>query len=349
MFDFDYNGGYTNEQLQYLDRQRRRQGRQWMQTGVIPGGLEEQRLRGIEAPAPPQIRPIYANPQSSGMGPVAPEYTRAEQEAQAANQIFDGSGRRIPEYVFGAKERAEHLASPDDWDDYNRAAAAKGEEGGIFIQVGDEKSSSNGPAYFYPRQRNPQYDIARQRQQEELAAMERARQKPFNHGDTQAKLVQSLGAQLASMQEGDPRWQEVSAMYSRAARGAMESSGLAESGSSVPPWVRLIAQGFANAAMNNGQAAPQAPATPAPMRQRPTLDQLRGDGGQAPPQQRQPPQAASGQPIEDGEEVIVRQGNSAIVRSADGKFYGIASNGTRRELTEAEVQQVLARYGSGPR
>ena len=348
MFNFDYNGGYTNEQLQYRDRMRRKQGQQWMQTGVIPGGLEEARRGGIEAPAPPQIRPMYANPQSSGMGPVAPEYTRAEQEAQAANQIFDGGGRRVPEYVYGAPEpvagKDGEIAPMDKWADYNRAAAGKGADQGIFMQVGD------GPAEFIPQQRNPQYDMARQRQQEELAAQERARQKPFNHGDTQAKLVQSLGAQLASMQEEDPRRQEVSAMYNRAARGAMESSGLAESGSGVPPWFRLIAQGFANAAMNNGQAAPQAPATPVPMRQRPTLDQLRGDGGQAPPPQpQQPPQVASGPSLEDGDEIVAQQGNSAVVRSADGNFYGIASNGTRRVLTEAEVQQVMARYGSGPR
>ena len=349
MFNFDYNGGYTNEQLQYRDRMRRKQGQQWMQTGVIPGGLEEARRGGIEAPAPPQIRPMYANPQSSGMGPVAPEYTRYEQEAQAANQIFDGSGTRIPEYVYGAKERAEHLASPDDWSEYNRAAAAKGEEGGIFIQVGDTESASNGPAYFYPRKRNPQYDMARQRQQEELAARERAKQpepRQINWADALMRGAQTANAMMSTRdaEEYSPELKaELRDMGVAALRQVMSQSPM---GAGAAPQQGPDALPARYAQPAQAQPTP----TPVPMRQRPTLDQLRGDGGQAPPPQpQQPPQVASGPSLEDGDEIIAQQGNSAVVRSADGNFYGIASNGTRRVLTEAEVQRVMARYSYGPR
>lgn len=347
MFNFDYNGGYTNEQLQYLDRMRRKQGQQWMQTGVIPGGLEEARRGGIEAPAPPQIRPMYANPQSSGMGPVAPEYTRAEQEAQAANQIFDGGGRRVPEYVFGAPEpvagRNGEIAPMDKWADYNRAAAGKGADQGIFMQVGD------GPAEFIPRKRNPQYDMARQRQQEELAARERAKQpepRQINWADALMRGAQTANAMMSTRdaEEYSPELKaELRDMGVAALRQVMSQSPM---GAGAAPQQGPDALPARYAQPAQAQPTP----TPVPMRQRPTLDQLRGDGGQAPPPQpQQPPQVASGPSLEDGDEIIAQQGNSAVVRSADGNFYGIASNGTRRVLTEAEVQRVMARYSYGPR
>ena len=313
MFNFDYNGGYTNEQLQYLDRMRRKQGQQWMQTGVIPGGLEEARRGGIEAPAPPQIRPMYANPQSSGMGPVAPEYTRAEQEAQAANQIFDGGGRRVPEYVYGSdKPDGEIVPAPmDKWAEYNRGMAASGGEQGIFMQVGDK------PAEFIPQKRNPQYEAARQQQQEATIAQIQAKQRPINFGDTAVRGAQVAGNMLTARDAGEMTPEQKAFLMQMLETNLKAASGVAPSGGEAPAEEQLPAHLQA--------ARGGAVAQPTPIPQRPNWNQ---------------PQGQQMAPI-----VIGEQDGERLVKMPDGSYSVTNDEGVTQPVSPAKARSIAASLG----
>ena len=313
MFNFDYNSGYTNEQLQSLDRMRRKQGQQWMQTGVIPGGLEEARRGGIEAPAPPQIRPMYANPQSSGMGPVAPEYTRAEQEAQAANQIFDGGGRRVPEYVYGSdKPDGEIVPAPmDKWAEYNRGMAASGGEQGIFMQVGDK------PAEFIPQKRNPQYEAARQQQQEATIAQIQAKQRPINFGDTAVRGAQVAGNMLTARDAGEMTPEQKAFLMQMLETNLKAASGVAPSGGEAPAEEQLPAHLQA--------ARGGAVAQPTPIPQRPNWNQ---------------PQGQQMAPI-----VIGEQDGERLVKMPDGSYSVTNDEGVTQPVSPAKARSIAASLG----
>lgn len=344
-----YNGSYTHDQLEFKN--------QFMKKRPIMGNpnrsLFDPPMTATEMAQQAQPRPDYAPKRlntvqsvQATQAPQAPDYTKYEQEAQAQNQIFDGSGQRIPEYVSGAPrslppevlgmENGNTTNFHTQWPDYNRKMAASGGDQGIFMQVGD------GPAEFIPQTKNPRYTQARQQRQDDQIAMAQAKIPPpreFNDADSLIKLANLYQQQLASRYDYSSldykaiqkRLNDTLALAGIKAGGGQMQYPLMQPDPDIPIRFQQPVQ---------GNQPPVAKPTPTP---RSALDiaqqdvRTRLNGGIT--MQGQPKEQAQN----DGEVIVTDPtAGETVIKRADGSFVAILADGRTVLLSPEQVRQAIA-------
>lgn len=355
-FTFDpypYNGGYTNAQLQQREKIR---------------GLEGRAMLGLDQPAQEaQPRPEYAPKRlntvqsvKAAQAPQAPDYTKYEQEAQAKNQIFDGGGQRIPEYVSGAprslpaevlgRENGNTTNFHTQWPDYNRKMAASGGDQGIFMQVGD------GPSEFIPLTKNPRYTQARQQQLDDQIAMAQAKippQREFNDVDAAVKLAQGAARRLDGRYDYDsPEYkalEKIANDYERLAISMMNGGRAVPVQPNPQPGVpEYLKQGGAQPNPQAIQGKPMGMFDAAKQAFNKALGggggiQMHGQGAGADPVV----ENAQKQEQNDGEVIVTDPtAGETVIKRADGSFVAVLADGQTVPMSPEQVRQAIAKSQS---